>query len=69
MPTFAPNAESAVASPCISVCVMDEATGWCTGCLRTLDEIALWGMLDNDDKHAVLAAVAARRDLGGARQA
>ena len=28
-------------SPCQSVCVMDEASGWCRGCLRTLPEIAL----------------------------
>ena len=32
---------------------MDEATGWCEGCLRTLDEIALWSVLDDDDKRAV----------------
>ena len=29
-----------VPSPCISVCRMDERTGWCEGCLRTLAEIA-----------------------------
>lgn len=41
---------------------MDEATGWCTGCLRTLDEIATWGSLANDGKRAVLARLPARRD-------
>ena len=43
----------AVTSPCVSICKMDEATGWCEGCLRTLDEIALWSVLDDDDKRSV----------------
>jgi uncharacterized protein len=50
-----------VASPCISVCEMDVVSGHCRGCLRTLDEIAAWGMLDRDAKKAVLAALPARR--------
>ena len=41
---------SDVASPCINVCQMDDTRGWCLGCGRTLDEIALWSVLDNDDK-------------------
>jgi hypothetical protein len=50
-----------VASPCISVCEMDAATGFCRGCLRTLDEIGAWSVLDADGKRAVLAALPARR--------
>ena len=34
-------------SPCISVCRVDADSGWCDGCLRTLQEIAAWGGLDN----------------------
>jgi len=50
-----------VASPCIGVCRMDEASGLCAGCLRTLDEIALWAVLDDDDRRAVWGALAQRR--------
>ena len=50
-------------SPCINVCQMDEASGWCQGCLRTLDEIAFWSVLDEDDKRAVLALLPQRRVL------
>ena len=50
-----------VASPCMDVCAMDAASGWCSGCLRTLDEIALWSQLDDDDKRAVWALLDARR--------
>ena len=49
------------ASPCINVCQMDQATGWCAGCLRTLDEIALWSVLDEADKRVVLQGLSARR--------
>jgi predicted Fe-S protein YdhL (DUF1289 family) len=47
-------------SPCISVCRMDAASGLCEGCLRTLDEIAAWGMLDNRGKRAVWALIEQR---------
>ncbi|HET7098202.1 MAG TPA: DUF1289 domain-containing protein [Casimicrobiaceae bacterium] len=50
-----------VASPCISVCVMDAGSGFCIGCWRTLDEIAAWSVLDADAKRAVLAAICERR--------
>ena len=52
-----------VASPCISVCRMDEVSGWCEGCLRTLDEIAVWSVLEDDDKRAVLLDLMRRRVL------
>ena len=51
----------AVPSPCVNVCRMDEASGLCLGCLRTLDEIALWAVLDDGHKRAVWAALAQRR--------
>jgi predicted Fe-S protein YdhL (DUF1289 family) len=50
-----------VASPCTKVCKIDEATGWCLGCQRTLAEIAAWGTLDDDAKRDVLARLPARR--------
>jgi hypothetical protein len=50
-----------VASPCISVCAIDVRTGLCTGCFRTLDEIAGWIAFTHDEKRAVLAALPARR--------
>ena len=54
-----------VPSPCQSVCVMDEARGWCTGCLRTLPEIAAWGGLADAQKRAVWRQSEQRaRDLG-----
>ncbi len=50
-----------VPSPCVDVCRMDEATGLCAGCLRTLDEIACWSGYTREEKLAVRAKLAARR--------
>lgn len=52
---------SGVPSPCINVCRMDAASGWCEGCLRTIDEIAAWGALDDDGKRAVWRLIDERR--------
>lgn len=29
-------------TPCVRVCSIDEATGWCAGCFRSPVEIAHW---------------------------
>ncbi len=50
-----------VPSPCISICRIDEVSGWCEGCLRTLDEIAGWSALSDERKRAVWNALPARR--------
>jgi uncharacterized protein len=50
-----------VASPCTDVCRMDAATGWCAGCLRTIDEIAAWSRLDDAERLRVWARLDARR--------
>jgi predicted Fe-S protein YdhL (DUF1289 family) len=54
-------------SPCISVCRLSDATGWCEGCFRTIDEIRDWIILTPDERRAVLARVAERR-AGSAKQ-
>ena len=48
-------------SPCVHVCVMDADRRFCTGCRRTLDEIARWWGMTDDQKRAVLAALPTRR--------
>lgn len=64
--TYAARSAQGVASPCVSVCRMDEARGQCEGCFRTIDEIAHWGLFDDDEKRAVLAQLPARRAAAGA---
>ena len=49
-----------VESPCTNVCRMNDATGYCRGCFRTLAEITAWRRLDDAGKQTVLQAVAER---------
>ncbi len=63
-----PPRAGGVASPCISICRMDAATGWCEGCLRTLDEIAAWGSQDDSARLAVLQRLPARRQARDQRR-
>ena len=50
-----------IPSPCTSVCTIDAATGWCAGCMRTIDEIAAWGVLNNAQKREVWKLLPQRR--------
>ena len=50
-----------VASPCIGVCAIEPRSGWCEGCLRTIDEIAAWGALDDRARLAIRRRLPARR--------
>jgi predicted Fe-S protein YdhL (DUF1289 family) len=51
-------------SPCISICRMDAASGFCEGCLRTIEEIAAWSRMDNADKRRVWRAIELRAEAG-----
>ncbi|UTW52668.1 DUF1289 domain-containing protein [bacterium SCSIO 12827] len=53
--------EQLICSPCISVCVVDEPTGFCQGCWRTVDEIAQWPRLMRHQRLEILARLAERR--------
>ncbi len=50
-----------VPSPCKSTCRMDAERRFCTGCQRTLTEIAGWSSMSDEAKIAVWAALPARR--------
>jgi predicted Fe-S protein YdhL (DUF1289 family) len=50
-----------VPSPCLDVCEVDATAGTCRGCHRTLDEIAAWPTMGDEEKRAVLARLAERR--------
>ncbi len=49
-------------SPCIAVCTIDEDTGYCLGCARTLQEVTRWRRLNDEQQQAVLDALPARKE-------
>lgn len=47
-------------TPCIGVCVIDPQRQICTGCYRTLSEIAAWSSLTNDQRRAIMDSLPSR---------
>jgi predicted Fe-S protein YdhL (DUF1289 family) len=43
-----------VESPCIKVCVVHPETRLCTGCARSIDEIAAWSRLTPVARRAII---------------
>tara|TARA_B100001540_G_scaffold312784_1_gene334495 strand:+ start:813 stop:1007 length:195 start_codon:yes stop_codon:yes gene_type:complete len=41
-------------SPCRNICSIHKKTGFCLGCYRTLEEIAIWTKLDNKKKNNII---------------
>ena len=55
------NGPRPIPSPCVNVCQMDPQTGFCRGCLRTIDEIAGWMDYSDAEKLEVLERLDERR--------
>lgn len=51
-----------VPSPCINLCEMDPASGFCRGCMRTIDEIVAWGQASEQAKRAIWEQIRAREN-------
>lgn len=50
-------------SPCIQICVVHPESRLCTGCYRSLDEIAAWGRMSSEERRAVVAQLPGRAGL------
>ena len=57
----APVFDTTIASPCISVCQIDDATDCCIGCYRSIDEIRDWPIMSAAEKTDVLSRTAERK--------
>jgi len=49
-------------SPCVGVCQIDQATGWCLGCGRTGNEIGRWLGMSEDERLALWNELPGRLD-------
>ncbi|QFY60324.1 DUF1289 domain-containing protein [Rhizobium grahamii] len=47
-------------TPCINVCSIDPANGFCVGCGRTLDEIAGWMSLSEEQRDTIMTLLPQR---------
>ena len=53
-------ARDEVESPCVKVCVVHPTERICTGCFRTIDEIAGWSLMSAAERRAVIAELPER---------
>jgi predicted Fe-S protein YdhL (DUF1289 family) len=58
-----------IESPCVNVCHMSPRLGVCTGCCRTLEEIARWSELGEAGRARVMVALPHRRQRLGLAEA
>jgi predicted Fe-S protein YdhL (DUF1289 family) len=58
---------ASIASPCVNVCTIDDATGWCRGCGRTIPEIMNWSAKPPEERRAIRASLPPRMKVLGAR--
>ena len=47
-------------SPCVKVCQMDPQRGLCLGCGRTLDEIARWAQMSDEERERIMTELPRR---------
>jgi len=51
---------ASIETPCIRICVVHPSSGLCAGCGRSLDEIARWIGLGNDERGRIMAQLPQR---------
>lgn len=52
---------AAIVTPCVKVCFIDDASGLCLGCFRTLAEIGGWSGLSPVERARIMAELPDRR--------
>lgn len=52
-----------ILSPCVKRCAIDPQLGICTGCRRSLAEIAAWGRMSPKARRRIMADLPARQPL------
>ncbi len=57
------QSSSEIETPCVAVCRLDPVSGLCTGCARSLAEIAAWGTLSAVERRRLMAVLPARRPV------
>ncbi|MFQ5565019.1 MAG: DUF1289 domain-containing protein [Paracoccaceae bacterium] len=47
-------------SPCVKVCVIHPASGYCLGCGRSADEVARWAQMTPEERREITAVLPGR---------
>jgi predicted Fe-S protein YdhL (DUF1289 family) len=65
--TPAPPEQGMLPSPCVGICRLDDATGWCLGCARDTNELASWRTLSPAEQARIWADLPRRKAILGLR--
>ncbi len=49
-----------IQSPCVRICVIHPEARLCTGCLRSMDEIARWSKMDSEERARIMQELPGR---------
>lgn len=52
-----------VESPCVKICIIHPDARLCTGCLRSLDEIAQWSRMSADERRRIMDELPGRAPM------
>jgi predicted Fe-S protein YdhL (DUF1289 family) len=63
--TQAPPEQGMLPSPCVGICRLDNATGWCLGCARDTNELAGWRTLSPVEQARIWADLPRRKIILG----
>jgi predicted Fe-S protein YdhL (DUF1289 family) len=58
---------TAMETPCENICLVDQPSGLCRGCGRSLAEIERWTAYSDGERASVMAELPARLDAMNAR--
>jgi predicted Fe-S protein YdhL (DUF1289 family) len=47
-------------TPCANICLLDDESGLCVGCGRSIDEIAGWVEMTSAERRAIMAVLPER---------
>lgn len=65
MPSVHPTTRKAdvIETPCVAVCEIDDTSGLCRGCHRSLVEIAKWGAMSPAERQRIMQSLPERGTL------
>ncbi len=49
-------------SPCVKICEIDPQSGFCTGCLRSMEEIVSWSQYSETQRAYIMQTILPERE-------
>jgi predicted Fe-S protein YdhL (DUF1289 family) len=60
---------AAIETPCEKICIVDDASGLCRGCGRSLGEVERWTAYSDDERSRIMSELPCRLEAMRTRRA